>query len=612
MGKLRVPTASDLGIKKVFKFLGADFSQSSDISFSRSPDVCNMIRDTPGKVRKWAGYKTIKSYDGRINGVHFYSDGTRFIHAGTKLFKDSVMVFDNLRDDFSVSVKLNGKMIVFDGNRAVVISKSTDFEYSYADEKGTVPTTMIGLSPKGGGTVLNPINMLSPKREVRFRSNDTDKIFQLPYNNLDSDEVTVKVCNASGGFDIYKEGTQFTVDRKLGRVIFLSLLPLPITAGEDNVFITCSKTNEEYKSKINGALAAIVFGGNGARDRVFCAPLGNRDYRSEFNDCLYFGDASYSILGSDGSAIMGYSIVSDKLAAHFDFQDDSTAVVFREAVDFNDKTEFKTIGSCQGQGAVSRYGFAVLGTEPLYPTKQGIFAVTTTDYTSERYSQNRSFYLDAKLKNMDLKDCCACAYEDFYMLAAGDFLFALDGLQASKSEGMPYSTRQFEGYVRSNVGARVLWEENGSLCFGTKDGKIKKFNSDKNALGSFNDDGKAVRAVWTTPVFFGVDFHNKKKMKRINALLGAFVATSCRIWAVYDGEKELVCDYGSQGRYFSFSQLTFSKLTFRTDRTPQKISEKLSGIKTENGIYFIFENDILNEPFSLEEIAIEFTEKRKG
>ena len=71
MAKLKIPAPQSLGIKKVSHFLGADFSESSNISFSRSPDTKNMIRETPGKVRKWIGYETVASYQGQINGVHF-------------------------------------------------------------------------------------------------------------------------------------------------------------------------------------------------------------------------------------------------------------------------------------------------------------------------------------------------------------------------------------------------------------------------------------------------------------------------------------------------------------------------------------------------------------
>ncbi len=612
MAKLKIPALQKLKIKRINEFLGADFSEGSDISWSRSPDTVNMIRETPGKVRKWPGFKTMESFPARINGVHFFHDGTRFVHAGTKLYANKLTAVNGMRDNFSSSCSLNGKMLVFDGKKAVVVEKHPDgkLDVSYAEERGTVPVTMIAMTPKGGGEVLNPVNMLSPKREVRVRSNDTDRIFRLPYKDLDSTEVIVKVLNENGFLDELKENVNFTVDRTIGTITFTNVPPKPPVPGEDNIYITLSKTNERYKKNINSALSCIVYGENGSRNRIFCAGEGNRDYHSEFNDPLYFGDTSYSILGSDCSNIMGYSVVDDKLATHLDFSYDKTTVIFREAFTLKDRTEFRTCKSCQGEGAVSRHGFAVLDTEPLFPTNLGIYAVAVSDYTSERCGQNRSFYINKRLKEENLRDSFACLYKDFYMLAAGGKIFALDGMQVSRQPDMPYSTRQYEGYIREGTGARILWEENSSLYFGTEDGKVKKFYDGLNGSKDYNDDGRGISARWTTPIFFGTDFKNKKKIRSINALLGSAAATSCRIWAVYDGEKELICDYSAQGRYFSFDSLTFSKMTFRTDRTPQKIIERLSGINPENGIYFIFENDVVNEPFSLEEISFEYREKR--
>ena len=164
--------------------------------------------------------------------------------------------------------------------------------------------------------------------------------------------------------------------------------------------------------------------------------------------------------------------------------------------------------------------------------------------------------------------------------------------------------------MMDKINARILWEHNGILYFGTENGSVDEFFTDYNLLSSYNDEGRPISAMWTTPPFYGKDFQNKKTMKRIALLLGSAVATSCRIWAVYDGERELIYDYDGIARYFSYSQFTYSKMSYKTDRTAQRIKEKLSGIKPENGITFEFENDLVNEPFSLEECAIEFLEKR--
>ncbi|MEG1972910.1 MAG: hypothetical protein RR315_07075, partial [Oscillospiraceae bacterium] len=407
-----------------------------------------------------------------------------------------------------------------------------------------------------------------------------------------------------GSFTPKTEYTDFTVDRKLGRVTFVAAPPNPPIIGTDNVYFTVYKTNTQYLDRINKSDVCTLYGSNGARDRVFCTGGGNKnnDYHSALNDCTYFGDLNYSVMGGDDSTIMGYTVINDRLASHLNMSEDDTNIILREGIILEGKTQFRLAGGLQGEGAVSKHTFGVLATEPVFCTKNGVSAVTSADYSNERYAQNRSYYVDRLLKKQDLKNSYACMYNGFYVLAAGEYIFALDGAQPSVEKNLPYATRLYEGYVRNGIGARVIWNQDGVLMFGTSKGEIKAFYSETNSLMSYNDDGKAIKAVWATPFITGREFCNKKKFKKIALLLGAAVATGCRIWALYDGISQLIYDYDGTARYFAFSQLQFSKISFKTDKSSQIIEEKLSGIKPDSKkVQFIFENDQLNEPFSLEE-----------
>ena len=150
-----------------------------------------------------------------------------------------------------------------------------------------------------------------------------------------------------------------------------------------------------------------LYGSNGGRDRIFCAGDNNKDFYCEFNDPLFWGDLSYTNLGSDSSKIMGYSIVSDKLVTHLDYADDDTTAILRESFVIENKTQFRLAGSYQGNGAISKHAFGVLATEPMYPTVDGISAVTPADYTTERSAQIRSYYINRTLKKQDLSPLMA-------------------------------------------------------------------------------------------------------------------------------------------------------------------------------------------------------------
>ena len=61
------------------------------------------------------------------------------------------------------------------------------------------------------------------------------------------------------------------------------------------------------------------------------------------------------------------------------------------------------------------------------------------------------------------------------------------------------------------------------------------------------------------------------------------------------------------GRYFSFSHLVFSKLSFSGDRTQHTISTKVR-VKKVDKFRLRLVNGELNEPFGLYNIAFEYVE----
>ena len=615
MGRVTAPKSITPSTINIDTFLGADLtSDPSYVSIRRSPDCPNMIRESAGKVRKWIGWHTVSQYDEAINGFHVYSDkdGDRLlIHAGTKLYYGDTEVYSGMADDRSMSRQLAGKLIVADGKKLLMYYKDGDTYKCEPVENGAyVPTVVISRAPAGGGTTYEPINLLGTKRKDSFLGTATDKDYQLSATEVISVDKVEKL-NSKGGYD---EITDFTVDLTAGKVIFTTAPGESAVTGQDNVIITYSKTVDGYRDKINSCDIMTLYGVSGAMDRIFLAgddEFPNRDYYCQMDNPCYWGDLWYCVIGQDTSAIMGYSVINDKLATHIDYSDNNTNIILRTGSLLDDGTAtFQLSGSYQGSGAVSKYAFSILETEPLFLTDSGIMAVTPSDVLGERYAQLRSYYLNGLLLKQDLSQAVCATYDRFYMLAAGGYLFALDGTQVSLEKNMPYSNRQYEGFYRTNVPAKVLANVNGTLIFGTADGKVCEFYKDYESVTHFNDDDSIIHAKWTTPEILGKSFYYKKRFRRISIMVGAAVRTGVQVKALYDGIKELVMEYNSNARYFTWSQLQWSKFTWSTDHTSQIFSEKIS-IKPDNKkAQFVFENDVLDEPMSLYAVTIEFTEER--
>ena len=65
----KVPKSPARSVITIDTFLGADFTNSpAAVDERRSPNIKNMIRDVPGKIRKCMGYKKIATYSGKIKG----------------------------------------------------------------------------------------------------------------------------------------------------------------------------------------------------------------------------------------------------------------------------------------------------------------------------------------------------------------------------------------------------------------------------------------------------------------------------------------------------------------------------------------------------------------
>ena len=55
-------------------------------------------------------------------------------------------------------------------------------------------------------------------------------------------------------------------------------------------------------------------------------------------------------------------------------------------------------------------------------------------------------------------------YNDLYWLCINGSAYILDGMQPLNTDrSAPYSTRQYAGFYRTNLPARVMWEKDGRL-----------------------------------------------------------------------------------------------------------------------------------------------------
>ena len=513
------------------------------------------------------------------------TESTTLIHSGTKIYSvnmGTLVATDlsvTMNDSFSKSFQFGGNLYIVDGDNFWLYNGTT-----IAAVTGYIPTIIISRLYSGGGTLYEPVNLITPWRTERFLGDGTNKIYQLTATGIDADAIIVKSLQADGSFVTLALTTDYTVNASLGRVTFVTVKPTP-AAGVDNIYITYAKSIAAYADRIKHCTIGTVYGLAGAKDRLILS--GNPSYRntqwhSKVNDPTYWGDTYYTLVGRDDSSVINYSIVNDYLIAHKDSViSGQNAYMFSGELVSSVFTLVAT-GSYMAEGAYSKHSFASFENEPMYLTvNKKISAITPQDYSTERFSQERSYYLSSLLETYATSDSYACIWGDFYVITGGEYLFILDSLQPVYERGEQYSNRQYEGFYWKNVNARLVFDYLGTLYFGDSAGKIKRFSS---VLDS--DDAALITAYWETPELDGKSFADKKTFVYIGANLTAdTLKVSSRI------------------------QGTWAELVSWTP-TDDTIGSKIK-IKNADRVQFRFENSTLDQTFNLRKIVVEYAEGGK-
>lgn len=609
--KFSIPSSPSRSVLTISTFLGADFTNSpAAVSENQSPNCKNMIRDVPGKVRKCMGYKKIAEYDDQINGYH-YIRGEQYglVHAGTKMYYNGVVKYSDANNARSKSWQFDNKLYIVDGKKLLVWDGA---EVKPASEYAKIPTVTIAKAPNGGGTSYEDLNLIQPGFTELFAGTEGDTAYHMTFGGLDDTTVKAYILDSSGSWAEKTENMDFTVDRENGIINFTAAPGKSPVTGEDNVKITAYRTVSGYADRINKCCIGTQYGLKGAMDRLFLSgnpDYINQDWFSDQNDPTYFADTYYSSLGTSKSAIMGYSVINNYLATHKDEMETDQFIVLREGVLADNKPVFRSVNTLQGAGAIAKDTFAYLSSEPLFLTRSGVYAITAQDITGEKYGQNRSFYLNGKLlKESDLEKSFAFVYKDMYWLCVNGVAYILDGLQPMQTDkSMPYSTRQYAGFYRTNIPANCMWEKDGNLYFGTTDGRVCEFYSDSDALVSYNDDGEKIEAIWETPDLDGKLFYKNKTFRYLAVRLKSAVATTLEMYVQKRGLWSFIKKDNYTARYLSFGSVVFSKFTFSSDQTQKIIPTKLR-VKKVDKARFRFVNSELNEPFGLFDIALEYVE----
>ncbi|MBQ5326959.1 MAG: hypothetical protein J6K80_07125, partial [Oscillospiraceae bacterium] len=484
--------------------------------------------------------------------------------------------------------------LVFDGETVKSVS-----------EDAYIPLVTIAKSAQGGGESYENINMLTPKRRENFIGTESDLIYQLGAEKIDSLEK-VEILQQDGTRSLLVADTDYTADLTLGKITFVKAYPAVIE-GEDNIFVTYSKTVDGYSEKITGCTICTQFG-LGGENRIFLSgnsSCAHKDFWSEVYDPSYFADLNYSIIGNSQTAVMGYLKMGEKLGIVKQDNGQDTSFFIREVTQDSDGKAVFTLSSAMGgTGAVSKRCFAIINDEPLFLSSRGVFAVTSSVITSQKMIVNRSYQIDAKLtREENLENAVACVWKDFYIVSVNGNCYLLDTRQLVMADSGEKNSR-YEAYFWDNVAANCFAVDNSVLWFGTKDGFVRRFKAETMGKECYSDDGRAIYSVWKTPVEDEGRIDRFKTLQRKGCLvtLKPFEASSCQAYCCIDGGTKQFMQKKTLDISPVFEKVDFTRFTFNTNSNPQEIYF-YTRKKRYKRIQFVFENNAVNEGFGIQGIT---------
>lgn len=619
---LQTPSEPKVYTSVYTNFKGVDFTNDPTQVFKRrSPDALNMIPDDGGVPYKRTGWKVeysptteaekkeIRSmwsfdYGGQSHILYAKGNG---IYNGLGDNGEALITLSSATSDvvgFFFNAISGGAFYILADNvlreySTRVISGETEFYFK--EVQPYVPTTLIGRTPTGGGTVYEDVNLLSRERKEMFLGDDKSTDYYTSASIVSGTEI-VKVKNSSGDYDTLTKGTGYTVDYATGKITFATVKP-PVVTGEDNILIQYTATGASPTAEqLKKCTVASVY-----NNKVFLSGASGvyKSYvwYSGHGDATYFPDLSYFVVGDDFTSVMGLIDLGEYLGIVKESNPESSTVFLAYALTFDENSTYAVRQSVTGVGAISKRSFNSLNGEQIFLSEDGLYGISADmssesgNYLASTNVANRSYFINKKLlKEPDLGKAISVVWNRFYILCVNSHCYIMDSTQKN-SWATERSNLQYECYYWENVPATAFCIHNSELWFGTADGKLCKFKSaSEYGNEAYNDDGMPIESYWTTildndgATHFFKNLQKKGCLVTVQSMDSAIANTSAEVYIKADDS----------------TPIYIGAIAAEGAGIPQDFYTKKK-IKKYKRIQFIVKNDLLNESFGVQEIVKLYT-----
>ena len=406
------------------EFRGVDFSNRGDeVNIHRSPDALNMwknYKNANGKgIETRPDVVLLAEYSSPIFGLFFYDEGA-LVHSGTSLYLGTTEIYSGMAEHKSNFFVFDNKIYIMDGTNYLQYDGDT-----VSEVVGFVPTTSISRSPKGGGSIYEDINLLTPYRKNSFCADGESTEYYLDAQNIDNEVPIVWLNDTELTWNI-----DFDVDYTEGKIIFFNAPPKPDTDGRDNVFVQFKKDTGN-RSTITDCTLVELFD-----NRVFVSgnsEYPNRVWHCSLDDASYFSDLDYYDEGELDSPVMSMVAGNNALwVLKAPSKSNTTIFYHNPTIDSTYGKIYPSTHSSISTGCVTK-GINFNDTICFY-SENGLEAITG-DVTTEQTITHKSCLVDSKLLNEEyFNDMKLVEWQGYLVTIVNDKMYLADSINRQASE----------------------------------------------------------------------------------------------------------------------------------------------------------------------------------
>lgn len=550
-----IVSTSETKIYQIKKWLGLNESPDGDthMKMGEAAEMRNFRITAENHLQIRPGYGTLCTLSAGhpVNGLwRGYVNGTFHLVAACNGHLWDIDLEDRTATDKGAIQ--DGQTFFFGFSDKLYILTGTEY-YSWDGEgapvavEGYIPIVTTAAPPAGGGTLLEPINLLTGKKRAEYSPDGEATTFQLPENNLD-ELISV-------------EGTEITysTDLSKGTVTFSSAPP----KGVNTITFTWRKNGGE-RTKVTGKKFAELYNGE-SDSRVFL--YGDGTNEAIFSGLDENGKASaeyfpqYNVIAVDSA-----NTPITAMIRHYDrlliFKTDSAYSCSYSTLTLNSAVQAafytSSLNRSIGNAAPGQARLVDNNARTVFGRSVYEWSLAANSVRDERNAKRVSDKVAATLGAFDLSK--AICFDDEW----NQEYYVFYGGQAIVNN---YQNDSWYFYDNLPVTAVVAVE--GTIYFGTPDGTLMEFSRSYR-----NDNLEDINAYWESG---SMDFDMDWRRKYSSTVWTAMKPESQAI-VTLTAESNIKSDYPDKivsAGLATFLNMSFEHWSFGTNRKPKLIRSKL-------------------------------------